>query len=294
MKNLLSLPVLFLMFATLWLSSCVTKGKYIASQDWVHKLEADSAKLTGKLTDCNSSLNKCDKDLSEASSKLASTSDQLAGCQVQAKNLQQDKDDLTQKNTALKNELDELSSSTKNKISEQAKKLKDLEDLIQSQRDVMNKVRREIADALVGFKPDELTVKIKNGNVYVSLQEKLLFKSGSAVVDPLGKKALKTLATVLNANKEININIEGHTDTVPIHTEKFEDNWALSVGRATSIVRILTKDYEIDPHRITASGRGEFHPVQSNDTPVGKTANRRTEIILSPNLSELYKLLGQE
>jgi chemotaxis protein MotB len=157
----------------------------------------------------------------------------------------------------------------------------------------MDKLRKTIADALVNFKPDELSVYIKDGNVYVSLQEKLLFKSGSAVVDPKGKEALGTLASVLNVTPDVNVMIEGHTDTVPIKNAMFADNWALSVARATSIVRILTKDYMLDAHRITASGRGEFHPVQTNETPEGRTSNRRTEIILSPNLNELYQLLGQ-
>ena len=177
-------------------------------------------------------------------------------------------------------------------IADQAKRLSDLQSLIQSQRDVMNKLKKTIADALVNFKPDELTVSIKNGKIYVSLQEKLLFKSGSDVVDPKGKEALQSVASVLNTNRDISVLIEGHTDSVPIRG-KFADNWALSVSRATSIVRILSNDYNVDAHRVTASGRGEFYPVEINSTPEGRARNRRTEIILSPDLSELFKLLDQ-
>ena len=124
----------------------------------------------------------------------------------------------------------------------------------------------------------------------VSLQEKLLFKSGSAAVDPKGKEALKTLADVLNNTPDINVLIEGHTDTVPIRG-KFEDNWALSVARATSIVRVLTNEYAVDSKRIIASGRGEFFPVADNTSADGRSRNRRTEIILTPDLKELFRLL---
>jgi chemotaxis protein MotB len=157
----------------------------------------------------------------------------------------------------------------------------------------MTNLKNSIAGALMNYKADELTVYIKDGSVYVSLAEKLLFKSGSDLVNSKGKEALKSLANVINSTKDINVLIEGHTDNVPIKTSQFEDNWDLSAARATSIVRILTKDYGFDPNRITASGKGEYHPVTTNDTPEGRAGNRRTEIILSPDLNELYKLLYQ-
>jgi chemotaxis protein MotB len=178
-------------------------------------------------------------------------------------------------------------------ISDQARRLKTLQALIQAQKDVMMKLKNSIADALVKYKSDEIHVYIKDGNVYVSLEEKLLFKSGSDVVDPKGKEALKSLSVVLSNEKDIKVLIEGHTDNVPIKTILFKDNWDLSAARAISILRIMTVDYGFDPVRITASGRGEFHPVQTNDTDEGRAANRRTEIILSPDLNEIYKLLYQ-
>jgi chemotaxis protein MotB len=126
----------------------------------------------------------------------------------------------------------------------------------------------------------------------VSLQESLLFPSGSAVVNTKGKDALSKLADVLNANPDISVDIEGHTDSIPI-TKSFQDNWALSVARAVSIVRILTNDYHVDPTRVIASGHSQYDPVDTNSTPEGRARNRRTEIILSPKLDELYKLLEQ-
>jgi chemotaxis protein MotB len=133
-------------------------------------------------------------------------------------------------------------------------------------------------------------VSIKNGKVYVSLSENLLFPSGSATVNPKGKEALGKLAEVLNVNPDITVDIEGHTDSVPIHG-RYQDNWALSVARSTAIVRILTTDYQVDPIRVVASGHSQYDPVQPNATPEGRALNRRTEIILSPKLDELYKLL---
>jgi chemotaxis protein MotB len=131
---------------------------------------------------------------------------------------------------------------------------------------------------------------VKNGRVYVSLQENLLFPSGSAVVNPKGKEALGTLAQVLNTNPDINVVVEGHTDSIPIHG-KFQDNWELSTARANAIARILIDNYKVDPTRITASGRSKFDPMDSNDTAEGRQHNRRTEIILAPKLDELMQLL---
>ena len=147
-----------------------------------------------------------------------------------------------------------------------------------------------MSDALVGFNSNELTVSIKNGKVYVSLQENLLFPSGSAVVNPKGKLALGKLADVLNVNPDITVDIEGHTDSIPIHG-RYMDNWDLSTARANSIVRVLTNDYKVDPVRVIASGHSQYDPVQPNSTSEGRALNRRTEIILSPKLDELYKLL---
>lgn len=269
MNRKLLVALLILLFAVcLLLSSCVTKGKYLSAQDRIHSLQDDSTHTHGRLSDCNASVKRLESDKSEIQGRYDALQNDLRGLQS-------------------------ASAQSKMTIADQAARLQHLQNLIQKQRDAMSKLRKSIADALVNFKPDELSVYIKDGNVYVSLQEKLLFKTGSAVVDPKGKQALGFLAEVLNNTPDVTVLIEGHTDTVPIKNEKFQDNWALSVARATSIVRILTKDYDVDPHRVTASGRGEFHPVASNSTAEGRTSNRRTEIILAPNLSELYKLLEE-
>ncbi len=173
------------------------------------------------------------------------------------------------------------------------KRLAELEAIIRRQDSITNALNDLVKRALLSFKSDELTVEMKNGKVYVSMSDKLLFKSGSAEVEEKGKDAIKKLADVLSKNGEIDIMVEGHTDNIPIKTAQFPDNWALSVGRSTNIVRLLTDMYGVSPLRLTASGRGEFVPRATNDTPEGRAKNRRTEIILSPRLDELYKLINK-
>ncbi len=156
----------------------------------------------------------------------------------------------------------------------------------------INELKNSLKDALNGFKADELNIEVKNGRIYVSLADKLLFRSGSANIEDKGKEALRTLAAVLAKNPEIDILVEGHTDNLPIKTSVYKDNWDLSTARATTIVRILSSDYKVTPSRLSASGRGEHYPVADNKTAEGRAKNRRTEIILSPKLDELYKILN--
>jgi chemotaxis protein MotB len=170
--------------------------------------------------------------------------------------------------------------------------LVEMERMLNEKDRVLDDLREKVAEALLGFEGQGLTVTRKNGKVYVSLDEQLLFQSGSTVVDPNGVRALRQLAGVLARNPEINIMIEGHTDDVPFRKgSAIKDNWDLSVMRATSIVRILLDGSGIDPTRLTVAGRGEFLPVDPANTPEARRKNRRTEIILSPDLSEVFRIL---
>jgi chemotaxis protein MotB len=180
---------------------------------------------------------------------------------------------------------------SKEQIAEQQKRLLQLQNLIDMQYRNTEALHKKITDALVNFNTNELSVSMKNGKVYVSMQESLLFPSGSAVVNQKGKDALAKLAGVLNTNPEINVEVEGHTDSIPINTKLYPDNLALSVARATSISRVMIKDYFVSPARITASGRGEYDPLASNSSDIGRAQNRRTEIILEPKLDELMQLI---
>jgi len=200
--------------------------------------------------------------------------------------------DAAQFDAALRQKADELSQKEK-LLEEREKTLAEMQKVIARQDSITQRLNDILRKALLGFDADELSVEIRNGKVYVSMSDKLLFKSGSAAVESKGKEAIQVLGEVLVKNNEIDVLIEGHTDNVPIKTANYKDNWDLSVARATSIVRILTDDHEVEPTRLTASGKGEFMPRETNETAEGRARNRRTEIILSPKLDEIMELLNK-
>jgi chemotaxis protein MotB len=170
-------------------------------------------------------------------------------------------------------------------------KLTELTQALADKDKAVNDLKARVSKALLSFNSSDLQVKLKDGKVYVSLSEQLLFKSGSTKVDPKGQEALKKLATVLQEQKDVNVVVEGHTDNVPMRgTGTIRDNWDLSALRATDIARLLTAA-GVEPGRITASGRSQYVPIAANDSPQDKALNRRTEIILTPKLDELFKIL---
>jgi len=193
----------------------------------------------------------------------------------------------------LKEKSDELNQKEK-LLADREKALKEMQQIISKKDSITNRLNDILRNALLGFNSDELSVEIKNGKVYVSMSDKLLFKSGSATVENKGVEALKVLADVLNKNTDIDILVEGHTDNIPIKTVIYKDNWDLSVIRATSIVRTLTENYKVTGTRVTASGKGDVFPKADNTTSEGRAKNRRTEIILSPKMDEIMNLLNSK
>lgn len=201
---------------------------------------------------------------------------------IDAKNLE-----LQRKEDALKTLESELIAKEKLLI-EREERVTELEEMIKRKDDAMKQLKTRVSTALKGFENKGLTVVEKNGKIYVSLEAKLLFASGSTVVEPDGKKALVDLAKVLENEKDLEIIVEGHTDTdkltSPAHPT---NNWELSVLRATAVVEIMTGNSKMNPTQLMAAGRGEYHPVDVKD----KAKNRRIEVIISPNLNELYQIL---
>lgn len=176
-----------------------------------------------------------------------------------------------------------------------SRSLMELQAALNRNDSITKAMRKAVADALLGFEGKGLSVYTKNGKVYVSMDEKLLFASGKWDVSPDGVAALKNLAGVLEKNPDITVNIEGHTDNVPYTgTGQVKDNWDLSVMRATAIVKILTSNSKINPRRLISSGRSEYLPVEPNTTTANKAKNRRTEIILTPKLDELLQIIGND
>ena len=196
---------------------------------------------------------------------------------------------------ALEKKLDNKEKSLDNlnaELKKREERVNELEDILKRKDEAVNALKKKVTDALLGFEGKGLTITQKNGKVYVSLEESLLFASGSTSVEKKGESALIKLAKVLEENTDINILVEGHTDDVPMSgSGQIKDNWDLSVMRATSIVKILTKNSNIDPTRLTAAGRGEDMPLDPANTKEARAKNRRPEIILTPKLDELFKLL---
>jgi chemotaxis protein MotB len=218
----------------------------------------------------------------------------LAELHTAQDNLQKKEDLLHQLEQNLdtkKASLDELTFEMQKKNA----RLAELENILDGQKKIVQDLKTKVSEALLGFENNGLTVSMKNGKVYVSLDEKLLFKSASWDIDANGKNALKKLAGVLEKNSDIQITIEGHTDNVPYNpgASQLKDNWDLSVKRATTVVRTLLDGSKIDATRLTASGRGQYLPIDDHNTTDARQKNRRTEIILTPDLTELYRLIDK-
>ena len=320
---------LFVILAAVLLSSCVTQRKFddLAAEKRQITREYDStlkslketenardqiqarlidteAKVAQLETDLKTAqerydqLDKTNKDLLERYDRmikqneqlLASTSDEKAALTLalaeKQRLLDQRERDLYQlevEASRKETQLDQLSTD----LESRERRVKELEDAIQAKDAKLAALRDKVNQALLGFSAADLQVTEKNGKVYVSLSQNLLFSSGSKSINSAGKKAIAQVAQVLKANSDIAITVEGHTDS----DGNPDFNWDLSVGRATTIVKELTKN-GVDPKSVTASGRGEFFPVAGNETNAGKAQNRRTEIILEPNLDALFELIN--
>ncbi len=301
----------------LTLSSCiVTKKKYDDLLAQKVRTEADLADRTAQLdsatadiTALTERLNALKQDTTNLGIDKRNTSQRLAALEAEHeqlnsyyKNLLTSSGklnrDLTQQQEqllAIQDNLEKtrmINDSLSLNLAAREKKVKELEQVLASKEKAVQDLKNRITNALLNFKDGDITVKVKNGKVYVSLAEQLLFGSGSIDVDSKGISALQQLAKAIKDQKDINIIVEGHTDNVPISrkSQYMQDNWDLSVMRATSITKILTKA-GVSAKQITPSGRGEFSPLASNDTPQNKQKNRRTEIIITPNLDELFKIL---
>jgi chemotaxis protein MotB len=318
MNRLIKLTLLSA-FSLFLISSCVvSKKKFDELLTEKVKMEADLNELTTKIaaleTDIASietQLNSATTDNEALSSELKEKKATLSTLQAEHDQLQGYYDNAVNNSGRLNRDLAEQHNQllALQKTLEQAeydnnvladsleireKKVAELETVLKETQEAISNLKNMVSNALNSYGSQELTVEERNGRIYVSLSEQLLFKSGSAAVDPKGKKALAQLAQAVKDSKNIKILVEGHTDNVPVSNQSkyMKDNWDLSVMRATSIVKILL-DNGVIPTNITAAGRGEHDPVEENTTKDNKSKNRRTEIILTPDLSALIKALEQ-
>ena len=226
----------------------------------------------------------------------------LAGREAESadmfKNLTESQKNLRDRTTALEEARKNLEAKEKNlaqlktELEKREERVNELEAVLARKDSAVLALKAKVQDALLGFENNGLTIEQKNGKVYVSLDESLLFASGKYDIEKKGKEALNNLGAVLEKNADVNVLVEGHTDNVPFNsTGIIKDNWDLSVKRATSVVKIILEKNNIDAQRLTAAGRADYDPISTNDTKEGRAKNRRTEIILTPKLDELFKLL---
>ncbi|MBP8793016.1 MAG: OmpA family protein [Lutibacter sp.] len=310
--------VVFLALISLGLSSCVSKKVYQELEGKYNNLHASNLELLKEKDDLVASKAKLLTDFeqlkaqfSEVEKQKTATENQLTALQSKLKKLEESYDSLSnqsskqlaeqaKKNQDLLKELEakELKLAAEssrleklqNELKQRSEQIDELQDLIDAKEAQMQQLKDAVSKALHNFEGKGLTVVHKNGKIYVSMENKLLFNSGSWAVGTEGKTAVEQLANVLAQNKDINVLIEGHTDDVPYTGSTLIDNWDLSVKRATAIVRIL-QGKGVSPTQITAAGRSEYMPVDSNKSTEGKAKNRRIEIILAPNLDQISKLL---
>lgn len=279
--------LLIIVFSASVFTSCISKKKLLAEQD-------KYARLNTFYMQVQDDLKKCREDETEAAKKRALLETEIAGLNKQL-------DFLKENNNTMINQLKDLSVISSSQAQSIQKSLENIgaKDLyiqnLQSaiaRKDSLNMALvMNLKGALNDINDQDVEIKVEKGVVFISISDKMLFKSGKYEVTDNALNVLGKVAQVLNSKPDIEFMVEGHTDNVAIKNNCIEDNWDLSVKRATSVVRILQTKFGIDPKRMTAGGRGEYIPLQTNETTEGKAANRRTRIVILPQLDQFFKLL---
>ena len=283
-------------------SSCVSNKVYNASRAELMRLESEMSALRARhsaLEQLNNELNGEKLGLQDNLSKLTADYDALrqqyasldADRAKLARDLDQLRDMLDKGNAEASRMLQELQRNQSD-LEERSQRVEELEAMLKAREEAIATIRRQVSDALLGFEGKGLTISTRDGKVYVSMEDKLLFRSGSYEIGREGEKAVRDLAKVLAANPDINVMVEGHTDDVRYTPNAYlKDNLDLSAKRATTVVRLLLENKDIAPERIVAAGRGESLPIAEGKTAEARAKNRRTEIILTPKYDELMKLM---
>jgi chemotaxis protein MotB len=311
MKNLKILLIVGV--SVILFSGCVTKSKYVELENRYKTCSKDLENVTSEKIDFDNKSRELEKEVTQLKTSVEllrtdtmTLTRKLNQSEKNLAKLKRDYDDLlrsfTDLNVSNNEEVKKLMlgidsirvqlEQREGELREKEAKLADLQEILKQKDDEVRLLKEKVINALKGYMDKGLKVYEKNGKVYVSMDEKLLFASGSWVVGPEGIKALQELMKVLETEADINVLIEGHTDNVPYKgNAQVKDNWDLSVMRATAVVKVILKDSTIDPKRISAAGRGEYFPIDPADTPEARAKNRRTEIILTPKLDELLKII---
>lgn len=267
--------ILFSFIAVASLTSCVSKKKYTALQEEKQKTEADLSQAKMELAKCLDDQKKTAQEieyLKNTNYKLLNSVGEMA--------------------TLSKKEAENLERSLES-MKEKDMKIQTMQDAINKKDSVTLALVTSLKGVLGDMSDDDVQINVEKGVVFISISDKLLFRSGSTGISKEARDVLGKVAKVLQNKPDIEIMVEGHTDDVPIKTEGILDNWDLSVKRATAIVRVLQNDFNVDPKRMTAAGRSYYLPVASNDTKEGRAANRRTRIVVLPKLDQFYGMIEE-
>ncbi len=289
------------LLSVLLLASCVSNKKFNEMKAAREAAEAALARTSTQLKDCDDAKVMLNQSLTTANDQLRARENDLSTERNKNKSLEEQLEYMKATNTTLLARLSDLSVVSKasaesikkslDAIDGQSKYIQGLTSSIQ-QKDSMNlALVMNLKKSLDNINDEDVTVEVKKGVVYISLSDKMLFRSGSAVITSAAENVLSKIAKILNDQKELDILVEGHTDNVPIATDCFADNWDLSAKRATSVVRTLHKKYNVAPERMTAGGRSEYVPLVENTSSAGKSKNRRTEIIILPKLDQFFQMM---
>jgi len=278
------------------LVSCISNKKFT-------ELEGQRNELNEKLTSQQQSYEQVESKLKDTEGKLILKEVELSGARQQARSAKEDLQYLRNSNTLLLDRLGDLSVVSKTGVESIKKSLEALEERNQYIRELTSSLRRtdsvnlmlvmNLKRSLNSFDDEDVTIEVKKGVVYVSLSDKLLFRSGSSEITLRAQEVLGKIASVVNDHKDLDLLVEGHTDNVSIgkNMTGIKDNWDLSAQRAISVVRVLQNKFQVNPARLTAAGRSKYLPKRTNATVEGRGRNRRTEIIILPKLDEFFKLL---
>ena len=274
-----------LLWMALAAASCVSTKKYNQMKAEAMRLDSERVRALGRVDELDGTRQRLETELRQLR-------EQAEALSVKHRKLEKDYNDLISRNSAEASAMLRQLQENQAELEKREARMAELEQMLRNREAALSEIRRKVADALLGFEGKGLTVTQRGGNVYVSMEDKLLFRSGSFEIDPEGARAVRDLGQVLAQNPDINILVEGHTDNVPYRAQgQLRDNWDLSVKRATTVVRLLLENPDIAPGRITAAGRGEFFPLDTADTREARQKNRRTEINLTPKLDELMELM---
>ena len=291
-----------LFIITLCVTNCVSTKVFNDLESRYSKVKIEKNKLQNSEDSLQQSLDKLDLKLSDTQAYLEISRDSTK-LGLKINELLNEELDLVKKNSTLKiqeniaknNALIKKIAIKETELLSRTERIDRLEKIISSQKKILSDLKNRISEALLNYKGKGLSIKQRNGKVYISMENKLLFKSGKWNIELQGKQALMRLSKVLEENPDISILIEGHTDNIPFTSKgTMESNWDLSTKRATAVVKILLENNNILPQNLTAAGKSEFVPIASNTTIEGRAANRRIEIILSPSLDKIIELINSE